>query len=385
MSTLQQKIKQTYFYMDYLRMHANGRELQLFKKNRHMLEPELADDPKKGYKAFVQRIFKTLLDNEFASYLPIVKPRNSFGYNVGPREEELNGSGPQASPYRAIDVMNGDYEKLLYIYRRNLLYGEFQSQINNYLTALQNAECIQPRGRKFFFKIRLDEEKSKGWETIQAVRAIKQAHKEMIDAIDPIESLKLSFKYFSDRIIKVQEGQTVFKSNPQKPIIDPTHSYKVVQASVTTDTLGYVQQVDMRVERLRTDGTPDPRGRQERILRSQIIPEYSENNAEIASTVGALRDLIEGFKEHWVQLAIGSAGLDIMTLGPLAVSSYTRDLNAIDQSYIRGLDFHGEHQDIFTDVCDRYDARRNENGSNDSAARRERAERARPRVARRRE
>jgi len=80
------------YYIDYLRLHRYGKQNKVFRKNRSMLNDEYSKDNKKGYKAYIQRIFRDILLYEIGDVIDansdVQKPRNFFGYHIGPKNIE---------------------------------------------------------------------------------------------------------------------------------------------------------------------------------------------------------------------------------------------------------------------------------------------------------
>ena len=64
MMVMDKNIKRAFYFLDYLRMHSYGRKEKVFKKNRYMMDPDTAHCAKKGYRAYIQRMFRDLVDSE---------------------------------------------------------------------------------------------------------------------------------------------------------------------------------------------------------------------------------------------------------------------------------------------------------------------------------
>lgn len=73
--------KSKYFFLDYLRTHKFVKDRGYIKKDKRMLDPELDEDPRLGYVAVCQRLFKDFLEKRFKLY-NVTKPRGLFGYQL---------------------------------------------------------------------------------------------------------------------------------------------------------------------------------------------------------------------------------------------------------------------------------------------------------------
>lgn len=66
------------FYLDYLRLHAQARSEGIVSRDRKMLDPNMAEDAKTGYRATINRLFRSCLENLFdQEYFSIEKLRSS--------------------------------------------------------------------------------------------------------------------------------------------------------------------------------------------------------------------------------------------------------------------------------------------------------------------
>ncbi len=84
-------IHKLYFYIDFLQLHKEARRDKVVERDRKMLRDEEAEDPKKGYRATINRLFRDCLATVYkedkysidktrdGSHVYLIKPRSADG------------------------------------------------------------------------------------------------------------------------------------------------------------------------------------------------------------------------------------------------------------------------------------------------------------------
>jgi hypothetical protein len=187
---IEAKIQRAFFYLDYLRMHSFARKKKIFRKNRYMISHLTSTDAKKGYTAYIQRLFRDLIIDRFKRYnLDIKKPRDIFGYNV---DNPNVYSSYTTADQRYLPIFDGEpMDKVRYAYRRLLLYKDFVPQFTEVVNQINETTTLQ-HNTGLSFKIRLDIHKSDGWKTYQAIDKIASAYEAIEEEINPKDYIKKS-------------------------------------------------------------------------------------------------------------------------------------------------------------------------------------------------
>jgi hypothetical protein len=237
-------VKQIYFTLDYLRLHRLGRKLKLFNKNRQMLDPTSAEDVKKGYKAYIHRMYHTFLKHDF-NYVTVVKPRNEFGYNFGPTDNQLN-----SHEYLHFNIFKKPENLLLYAYRRYFLYKENEDLIQNYTSSFVDNKYVKPRTKGMFYTVRLDPVKSGGYEAMRELYKTRDAQLKIIEKFNDEkifeESMQKSIAAILNKIRKVKVGQTVLTVY-RNGAYDATSSAEIQSIYEKQNGEGFIEYIDLVV------------------------------------------------------------------------------------------------------------------------------------------
>jgi hypothetical protein len=209
----EEKIKRAFFYLDYLRLHNFGRKNKIFNKNRYMLNHLNSNDSKKGYKAYIQRVFRDLIgDSAYRAFgkgiMLIKKPRDVFGYNVDDTKVYESYGGPDQ---RYVPIFDGDpLEKARYAYKKTLLSGTFAEEFREMANIINNTSTLQ-QASGLAFKIRLDNKKSKGWETLKSVERIFEIMKDTGEKLEPETLIKSTIVELLSNVRKPVVGMQFYK------------------------------------------------------------------------------------------------------------------------------------------------------------------------------
>jgi hypothetical protein len=237
-------VKQIYFTLDYLRLHRLGRKLKLFNKNRQMLDPTSAEDVKKGYKAYIHRMYHTFLKHDF-NYVTVVKPRNEFGYNFGPTDNQLN-----SHEYLHFNIFKKPENLLLYAYRRYFFYKENEDLIQNYTSSFVDNKYVKPRTKGMFYTVRLDPVKSGGYEAMRELYKTRDAQLKIIEKFNDEkifeESMQKSIAAILNKIRKVKVGQTVLTVY-RNGAYDATSSAEIQSIYEKQNGEGFIEYIDLVV------------------------------------------------------------------------------------------------------------------------------------------
>jgi hypothetical protein len=261
-------IKRIYFTLDYLRLHKLGRTLKLFTKNRQMLDHSCANDTKKGYRAYIHRMYHTFLKKDF-EYITVVKPRNEFGYNFGLTDGQI-----ASSVFQNFNIFENTEKLLLYIFRRFFLYGEYKEKIINYNRLFNETQFVKPRTKRIFYTVRLDQNKSCGYEAMKELYKVRDAHLALLNEFkhekEAIENcIKKSIASIFNKSRKVKAGQKVFLRNGSgEP--DTTQVW-IIESVTEQSSNGFVEKLDIRLanSRMRSFNISD------------IIPVFENQSKEL--------------------------------------------------------------------------------------------------------
>lgn len=210
MITIEDNIKRAFFYLDYLRMHAYARKNKIFRKNRYMINHATVNDPKKGYKAYIQRLFRDLVITEL-DFLEIKKPRDVFGYNVDNASQYQSFNDAEM---RYLPIFEEKLAKIRYAYKRYLVYGEYFDLFEKLgLILRKNPTLFHNIG--LAFKIRLNETKSDSWTAFQGIKEIAKVFEEIEQAVLPEECIKNTIVALLDKVMKPVVGMQLYKLDRQ--------------------------------------------------------------------------------------------------------------------------------------------------------------------------
>lgn len=237
-------LKQIYFTLDYLRLHKLGRKLKLFNKNRQMIDSSAPDDPKKGYKAYIHRMYHTFLKKDF-NYVTVVKPRNEFGYNFGPTENQLNNS-----EFTRLNILKNPENALLYAFRRYFLYKDHEDLVQSYIQSYAENKYVKPRTKGMFYTVRLNPLKSGGFDAMKELYKVRDAHLKILDNYSDSkayeECMQKSIASILNKIRKVKRGQTVL-THQRNGSFDPNISGVIDTVLERRNPEGFVEYVDIIV------------------------------------------------------------------------------------------------------------------------------------------
>lgn len=319
--TLNQRVKQAYYYLDYLRLHRLGRKLKFFPKNRMMMDPEVADDPKKGYKAYIHRMYQTFIKHDF-NYISNMKPRNDFGYNFGPKDDAIERSS--ISTHRAIDMFKDSEGMLLYLFRRHLMYKENTPLINAYLATYTGAKYVRPRAMSMFFNVRFGDHKPGAYDALKEMYKVRDAHLAIINTFNAEEHIKASVASVLGQIVKVNARQKAFLIGSQGEI-NAAREDIIDRVDVNQDSNGYVTGVDVRI-------------RGGRMPRARIIPVY-DGSTTVLEEVRFAKETTEAFLTYLIGQMRTATGLDINQIYMLSRSFYAPTLSQQARVIIENLSF----------------------------------------------
>lgn len=206
MSTAKQEIKDRYYFIDYLRLHEFGKGEGIWTKNRNMLVKEHEHTPnlnlraRKGYKSYIQRCVKSILEWLFPEFT-IIKPRNVFGYEIGKKNDNRQGN----------EVLQFDdaEDRIKMIVQRNLANRSFNDDIQSYARAVNDTQNVSFKNRYSGLKITLDEKKSKGYPVIKSLLPIRKEQEKLIEKADFDTLFKKTFIDGLRNTMLLKKGQKV--------------------------------------------------------------------------------------------------------------------------------------------------------------------------------
>lgn len=181
LETIPAELKDRYYFIDYLRLHRFGKQAGIWKKNRNMLvkEHEYNSDAnitaRKGYKSYIQRCMKSILDTMYSDFL-VMKPRNRFAYEIGKR-----ASSRHQDPIK----LSGDSEdKIRFIIQRYLQSGEYSALVTEYRDAVSASRFLSFKNNECGIIITLDHARSFGYLAIRDLERVREAQTKMIEAAE---------------------------------------------------------------------------------------------------------------------------------------------------------------------------------------------------------
>lgn len=309
-------VKRIYFTLDYLRLHKLGRTLKLFSKNRQMLDHNSAGDTKKGYKAYIHRMYHTFLKKDF-DYITVIKPRNEFGYNFGLTDAQLNSNS-----FLSFNMFENTEKLLLYMFRRFLIYGDYKDKVNNYIRAFENNKFVKPRTKKIFYTVRLDPEKSCGYEAMKELYKVRDAHFDLLNEFknekEAIEQcIKSSLVAIFNKLRKVKQGQEVFLFNNQGAV-DTTRTYKVERVLERRDGLSKIERVDLVLNNGPTKSITD------------VIPVFKNQSEQLIEKLKENQNLKQAFYDYVITKLETAQNLELLQIFNFAKSFYKIQFNCTE-------------------------------------------------------
>lgn len=175
------ELKDKYFYIDYLRLHRYGKSNRIWVKNRTMLsrEDQYNENPtvvtRKGYKSYVQRCLKSILDSMYPGF-DIIKPRDLFGYEIGSKNDENKD---------LLDFSQSE-DKIKLILGNFLQNGDNSEAVLNYRDAVIGSNRISFKNKESGLRMTLDENRSYGYQAVQEIVSIRDTQDRLLSlAQDP--------------------------------------------------------------------------------------------------------------------------------------------------------------------------------------------------------
>lgn len=179
------ELRDKYYFLDYLRLHRFGKQKGIWKKNRNMLvkEHEYSDDStiraRKGYKSYIQRCMKSILDSMYQDFT-IIKPRNRFSYEIGKRT---------TGQHDIINVSQENEEKIKFIIQRYLMNGEYEDLVTRYRNLVSECPMLSFKNQEAGIIIMLDNDRSFGYQAVKALEGIRICQDAMITAANDKDAI----------------------------------------------------------------------------------------------------------------------------------------------------------------------------------------------------
>lgn len=319
-------LKDRYFFIDYLRLHRFGKQNGIWKKNRNMLvkEHEYNRDSsiiaRKGYKSYIQRCMKSILDWMFEGFA-ISKPRNRFAYEIGRRHNRVS----------ILDTSQAE-DKVKYIIQRHLVDGSNQELVSAYAAAVQSSPMITFRNQQSGLRIDLDTERSLAYGNIKILQEIRGHQEKMIEVFDSGEVYKKLIIEGLIKTVKIPVGTVIQEIGDQRigTITDCTLS-----------TAGRGTEIKYRVDF--TDGDSGYRMREHFTVMSpaQIQITEGEDAIEVQPQVTIIPNLDRVIAYAETNFA-DATGINADAIFRLCRSAVVRELtsegNAVAAVNLRGLE-----------------------------------------------
>lgn len=331
--TLQDRLKQAYYYLDYLRLHRLGRKLKLFPKNRQMMDPTCADDPKKGYKSYIHRMYQTFIQHDF-KYLTDVKPRNTFGYYFGINDNKIDQYG--SHEYKYINMFSSPENMLAYLFRRNMLYKENSQLINAYLNAYQGNKYVRPRTMSMFYTVTFGEIKPGAYDALKEMYKIRDAHFKILESFNAEESIKNSICSVLSGIQKVSNRQKFYVYNGHG-MPDTTREHTVSSVNVQTASNGFVTGVEITSNVGRN-----------RYRREQIIPIL--DGISVLEEIKFSKETVDEFIQYLLGQVRTAQNLDLYQIYTFSRTMHCMFLPDNKKAIIEAIDFDQIEQRLRTEM-----------------------------------
>lgn len=338
-------VKQIYFTLDYLRLHRLGRKLKLFNKNRQMIDPTSAEDVKKGYKAYIHRMYHTFLKKDF-NYITVVKPRNEFGYNFGPTDNQLN-----SHEYLHFNIFKKPENLLLYAYRRYFLYKENEDLVQNYVRTFADNKYVKPRTKGMFYTVRLDPVKSGGYEAMRELYKTRDAHLKIIEKFNDEtifeECMQKSIAAILNKIRKVKVNQTVLTVY-RNGAYDTTSSAQIQDVIEKRNVDGFTEYVDIIVN-----------GRSYSLRNT--LPVFTNQSRDIVDQIEQNKILKQEFYNYVSRRLETSENLTVTQVFDLSKAFYKieKSLSPEDKNAIDSFDSVDFHETLSSEQKEKYAANLN--------------------------
>lgn len=335
--TLNERIKQAYYYLDYLRLHRLGRKLKMFPKNRQMMDPTEANDPKKGYKAYIHRMYQTFIKHDF-EYLSNVKPRNEFGYNFGVQDRQLEQSNGGA--YKCINLFASPENMLLYLFRRHMLYKENNPLINEYLQVFNTASYVKARTMNMFYLVRFGDKNPGAYAALREMYQVRDKHFAILETYNVEEHIKNNIHALLTSISKVNRSQKFYRIE-REGVVNTAREEIIDGVQVSTDTNGYVTAVQIS-NRNRSS-----------FNRSNIVPINDGSNNNILEEVKFAKETTEAFLAYLMNQISTAQGLNLNQIYTLSRSFYVPGLDPQARAVVEALDFDDIEESIRVKMSER--------------------------------
>jgi hypothetical protein len=224
--TIPAELKDRYYFIDYLRLHRFGKQAGIWKKNRNMLvkEHEYNEDAnitaRKGYKSYIQRCMKSILDTMYSDFT-VIKPRNRFAYEIGKRANNRYQD--------LIESPEDSEEKIKFIIQRYLLSGEYSDLIIPYRDAVAESRFLSFKNNESGIVITLDPIRSFGYLAIRDLEKVREIQTKIIEVASDKDKLLVS-------MLKTGlEKARLLPDNSNVRMLDdygrPTERYGIIKSS----------------------------------------------------------------------------------------------------------------------------------------------------------
>ena len=320
-----EKVRQAHFFLDYLRLHQLGKKQKVFKKNREMMKADCADDSKTGYKSYIYRMIKSFLDQDF-THTTVTKPRGLFSYHFGIDSKLVSRGGYNLAVGRFLPISKSNDFKIMYLFRRHLLYREDTPKVIEYVNTLDSMKYIKPMTYKMFHKVVFCHDKSKGYDALMELYTMKNAYLALLETYNPEKHLKDSIAALLNKTMKVKMGQTAYLFN-DNGLPDLLHPYQITNVRASLDGEGNTTSVDISLNGLNYTTS-----------RGRILPVFDGDNSALIKEREKAELTIEEFYKFFIETTNKSTGL------------------SLDQTYKVALFIYALQNPAEKDVLDSYDS-----------------------------
>ena len=176
-------LKDKYFYLDFFRLYKYAIKNKLLSRLKMAINKETKDDKKKGYEVYILKVFRPIILHLF-NFLPVFKPRNCFGYEIGKRNDERRGQLKWNDTEDKLKFALREYQFFQEedeIFRKlsSLIGGKFNFDIPEAFHLIRR-EIIKRKTRGVGLVIHLDKQFSFAWDTVKRLIEVSKLYKEVL-------------------------------------------------------------------------------------------------------------------------------------------------------------------------------------------------------------
>jgi len=313
MPEISRDLRDRYYFIDYLRLHRYGKDNEIWKKNRNMLvrEHEYSASSetraRKGYKSYIQRCMKSILDTLYPDFT-IIKPRNVFGYEIGQKND---------SNKDLLDMGLAE-DKIKLVLARYISAEDNADAVVAYRDAVLGAGRVSFKNKEAGLAIKLDDERSLGYQAVKELIQIRETQNALLEIGGDVNGLLKSLVIEGiEKAYKAPNGTRVQRLENGRP----SNTFGTIESVRDSSSYrGKYYSYNIQWDNQQGQGTTA-------VYSDQVKIVYGEaTEAAEVSRVESVSPLLDRIINYANENFGGTAGVDRGTIFSLARGAVVREI-----------------------------------------------------------